>query len=229
MTGPAGPLALDVNETLLDLTAMRPAVAAATGDAGLVGPWFARLLRDAMVAALTGAFRPFEDLARAALVAVAAARGTPVGPAAADAVVAALQTLPPHPDVPPALRRLRAAGIVCAALSNSSTALLAAQLRSAGLDGLVGPAISVEEAGTYKPDPRVYRHAAARLGVPVAGLTLVAAHDWDVTGAIRAGARGVFVARPGAVLGACGATPHDVVPDLGALADRLIGPTAGAG
>ena len=51
---------------------------------------------------------------------------------------------------------------------------------------------------------------------------LVAAHAWDVAGALRAGARAVFVARPGAVLDPLIDPPPElVVADLDELADRL--------
>jgi 2-haloacid dehalogenase len=39
--------------------------------------------------------------------------------------------------------------------------------------------------------------AADALGVPVGQLRLVAAHGWDVAGALAAGCRAAFVARPG--------------------------------
>jgi 2-haloacid dehalogenase len=202
---------------------MRPVVAEATGDPDLTPVWFGRLLRDAMVSALSGVFRPFDELAAHALAAVAASRHRHLPPADARRAVAGLEHLPPHPDVVPGLTRLREAGVVCGALSNSSGPLLGRQLRNAGLDHLLAPVVSVEEVGTYKPHPSVYRHVAAVLGLPVPGFRMVAAHDWDVTGAIRAGARAAFVARPGAVLGGAGERPDLVVPDLEALADVLVG------
>jgi len=50
--------------------------------------------------------------------------------------------------------------------------------------------------GVFKPAPQPYRMAAERLGVPIERVRVVAAHDWDVAGAIRAGASAAFVARP---------------------------------
>lgn len=55
-----------------------------------------------------------------------------------------------------------------------------------------------------------------------AGLRLVAAHAWDVTGALRAGCTGAFVARPGMVLDPTGEAPDVVGRDLTEVADRLL-------
>lgn len=51
---------------------------------------------------------------------------------------------------------------------------------------------------------------------------VVAAHDWDVTGAIRAGAAAAFVARPGMVLSDVSETPDIIGPDLDIVADAII-------
>lgn len=220
-------LVFDVNETLLDVSAMRPAVAAALGDADLVPVWFGHLLRNSMVAALTGVFRPFDALGVAALVSVAAARGVALEDSEAQAVVRGMRTLPPHPDAAPALGRLRDAGFRCAALSNSSADMLADQLGNAGLAPLFEAVMSVEAVGTYKPAPAVYRHAAESLGIPIGRMRMVAAHDWDVTGAIRAGARGAFVARPGMSLSSVGEVPDIVGADLQEVADLVVGAPSG--
>jgi len=51
---------------------------------------------------------------------------------------------------------------------------------------------------------------------------MVAAHDWDITGAIRAGAQGVFVARKGEIPGLRDENPNAIVPDLLAAAEVVI-------
>jgi 2-haloacid dehalogenase len=45
----------------------------------------------------------------------------------------------------------------------------------------------VEEVRRYKPTPEPYLMAADRLGVEPAAVRMVAANDWDVWGATRAG------------------------------------------
>jgi 2-haloacid dehalogenase len=63
----------------------------------------------------------------------------------------------------------------------------------------------------------------ARAQLRHAGLMimLVAAHAWDVSGALAAGARAAFVARPGMVPSPLGDQPEMVVDDIAALAEEL--------
>jgi 2-haloacid dehalogenase len=51
---------------------------------------------------------------------------------------------------------------------------------------------------------------------------LVAAHAWDVAGAMRAGCAAAFVARPGMVLDPLAEPPDVVGTDLSAVAASII-------
>ncbi len=64
--------------------------------------------------------------------------------------------------------------------------------------------------------------AAQRLGVEPADVRMIAAHAWDVTGAMRAGCAAAFVTRPGMVLDPAGEQPDIVGADLGDLVDPII-------
>lgn len=75
-------------------------------------------------------------------------------------------TLDAFPEVPEILRRLKAAGIRTAVLSNGSPSMLDSAVKNARIDGLLDCVLSVEEVGVYKPDPRVYQLAVDRLGIP---------------------------------------------------------------
>ena len=55
---------------------------------------------------------------------------------------------------------------------------------------------------------------------------LVAAHSWDVAGALRAGCAAAFVARPGMVLDPLVERPDVVGGDLREVADRILGAEA---
>ena len=52
-------------------------------------------------------------------------------------------------------------------------------------------------------------------------MRLVAAHAWDVSGALAAGCTAAFVARPGMVLSPLGPQPDIVGRDLGEVAAAL--------
>lgn len=64
--------------------------------------------------------------------------------------------------------------------------------------------------------------AADRLGVGVGAIRLIAAHAWDIAGALRAGRAAAFVARPGMVLDPLVAPPDVIGADLREVADRIL-------
>lgn len=213
-------IVFDVNETLLDLRALAPRFEKLL-PATLMGIWFSRTLRNSLVASITASYAPFDRQGVDALLATAHSVGVEVTEGEAVEVIAGMEELPPHPDVVPALRQLTDAGYRLATLTNSALPVVTAQLDNAGLDAFFEAVLSVEEVRLFKPAPETYRFAAAQLGVPIGNLRLVAAHDWDVTGAIRAGARAAFVARRGATLGPLSETPDIVEPDLVAIAAAI--------
>src|SRR3546814_13074454 len=61
------------------------------------------------------------------------------------------------PEVPAMLQSLKRAGLVTGILSNGSPAMPEAACKTAGLDGLLDPVLSVEDVGTFKPDMRIYQ------------------------------------------------------------------------
>ena len=73
-----------------------------------------------------------------------------------------------------------------------------------------------------KPAPEPYGMAAREFGVEIGAIRLVAAHAWDVAGALRAGGAAAFVARPGMVLDPLVPEPDIVGADLGEVAERIL-------
>jgi 2-haloacid dehalogenase len=212
----------DVNETLLDLAALDPHFQRVFGDARVRQVWFGQLIQSALVATVTGAYRPFGEIALAALQMTAEQAGVELADADRDAIAAQLRRLPAHPEVPAALRRLQEAGFRLAALTNSTEEVAGAQLEHAGLIDRFEQVLSADTVRRLKPAPEPYRHAAERLGVPVDQVRLVAAHAWDLAGAARAGCATAFVARPGKVLDPLVEPPEVVGADLGEVADRIL-------
>ncbi len=106
-------------------------------------------------------------------------------------------TLAAFPEVPGVLRRLKAAGLRLAILSNGTPAMLDAAVRGAGLDGLFDAVISVEEVGVFKPHPAVYQQALDRLGLMAWDVSFQSSNAWDAHAASPSGC------------GWCGATATD--------------------
>jgi len=213
-------LAFDVNETLLDLRALDQPFAAAFGDASLRPQWFALMLQVAFVGGLTDRYVDFTTAQRSALSMLAARQKVTLTQAHSDAIVDGMRTLPAHPEVREAMVRL-GTRFRLVALTNSPKDVAEAQMRNSGLHDLLEAVYSAEEVRTLKPAPEPYRMVAERTGVPIGSVRLVAAHGWDIAGALAAGCRAAFVARPGAVLYPNGPQPDVVAPDLAGIADAL--------
>ena len=215
-------LVFDVNETLLDLTALDPIFERHFGDAAVRREWFGQMLQSAFVSVITGAYADFGTIGGAALRMVAARRGVTLDPAAGQEFREAMRRLPPHPEVAASLGRLRDAGFTLATLTNSTAEVGEAQMANAGLRDLFAGAFSADDVRRLKPAPEPYRMVAERLGTPTGEVRLVAAHAWDVAGAMRAGCAAAFVARPGQVLDPLAPEPDIVGADLREVADRIL-------
>ena len=188
----------DVNETLLDLTTVKESVGKALGGRPELAPlWFTTLLQYSLVTTVADHYLDFGEIGAACLRMVAKNHGVELSEDDAKKAVAPMRSLPPHPDVIPALGRLRDADCRLVTLTNSSKAAVADQMKHAGLTEFFEALLSVEDVGKYKPHADVYRWAAGRAGADVSECLLVAAHGWDVAGAAWAGMRTAFVARPG--------------------------------
>jgi 2-haloacid dehalogenase len=212
----------DVNETLLDLAALDGAFERRFGDRGVRLAWFGQLLQSAMVATITDRYSDFGTVGRAALEMTAARLGVELSDDDREAVLGGMTRLPAHPEVAGALDRLRAGGRRLAALTNSTEKVARAQLEHAGIIDRFEVVLSADAVRRLKPAPEPYRMAADRLGVGPGEVLLVAAHAWDVAGALRAGCQAAFVARPGKVPDPLVEPPDLVVADLDELADRLL-------
>jgi 2-haloacid dehalogenase len=212
----------DVNETLLDLGALDPHFERAFGDAGVRRSWFQQVLQSALVATVTGVYSDFGAVGAAALDMTAERQGIRLSEEDRLSILGGMRELPPHPEVPAALDLLRDAGLRVAALTNNTAEVAEAQLANAGLSDRFEKILSADTVRRLKPAPEPYRAAARALGVETSQVRLVAAHAWDVLGAMRAGCAAAFVARPGMVLDPLAGPPDVVGADLSAVATSII-------
>ncbi|MCZ6506098.1 MAG: haloacid dehalogenase type II, partial [Actinobacteria bacterium] len=188
-------LAFDVNETLLSLAPIKAKFEEAFGIGAPVGEWFSRMLHGSLVANHVGDYRSFAEIGIESLLTVSKKRGLAMRGEDAASIVSAMTSLPSHPEVHDALQRLFDADFAMVALTNGSTSAANDQMENAGLHTFFRRVISVEEVGRFKPAPEPYQHAADVMGVELADMMLVAAHDWDCAGAVAAGAQSAFVQR----------------------------------
>jgi 2-haloacid dehalogenase len=215
-------LVFDVNETLLDLRELDEPFARVFGDAAVRSQWFQQLLQNALVSTVTDTYADFGAIGRAALQMVAARRRHELSEDDAALILGTVRRLPPHPEVREALERLRDAGFRLSTLTNSTEAVARAQLENAGIVSLFERIFSADSVRRLKPAREPYHMAASEFGVDVGEVCLVAAHAWDVAGALRAGCRAAFVARPGMVLDPLAPEPDVIGNDLVEVAARLL-------
>ena len=210
----------DVNETLLDLRALDAQFARVFGDASVRQIWFTQLLQSAFVTTITGPDRDFGTIGVAALDMIATRRGLSITQEDKTAILSEMRHLPLHPDVREGLERLRQAGLRLATLTNSTEQV--AQMTNAGLSEYFEQIFSVDAVQRLKPAPEAYRMVAERLGVALGEIRLIAAHAWDIAGALRVGCAAAFVARPGMVLDPLFERPDVVGADLREVAERIL-------
>ena len=194
-------IVFDVNETMLDLRALDPIFERHFGDAAVRGQWFSQVLLTSMTITLVGDYADFAKVGGAALAMVCERRGVTLSDDQRGEIVKGMRELPPHPDVEAGLRTLRENGYRLVTLTNSPPAVVEAQLEFAGLSDHFEAMLSVDKIRKFKPDPAVYGMAAEELGEKPADLWLVAAHNWDTTGALAAGWKAGFISRPNMVTG----------------------------
>lgn len=103
--------------------------------------------------------------------------------------------LTPFPDACDALAAL--AGRPRWILSNGTVAMLEALVRSSTLARHIDGILSVDEAGIYKPSPRVYQLAVDRLQLAPQEIAFVSANGWDAAGAKAFGFMTIWINRLG--------------------------------
>lgn len=212
----------DVNETLLDLRGLSPHFARIFGEAAVMSAWFNQVLRSSMVATIAGPYHDFGVIAADALEMVTRRHQIDLSAEDRAAILQGMRSLPPHPEVPDSLARLKAAGLRLATLTNSPPPVQHEQLTNAGLLDFFEQTLSVDAVRRFKPAREVYAHAAEQLGLPLSDIRMVAAHDWDIAGAMRAGCAGAFVARPGMVLSPLQEPPDIIGPDMSVVVDQIL-------
>jgi 2-haloacid dehalogenase len=116
-------------------------------------------------------------------------------PGLRDRLMKLYLTLDPFPDVPDALKQLKEAGLRTVILSNGSPMMLDAAVKAAKLE--LDAVLSVEEAGVFKPDPRVYQLAVDRLGISASAIAFQSSNAWDAYAASAFGMKVVWCNRYG--------------------------------
>jgi 2-haloacid dehalogenase len=217
-------LFFDVNETLLDLTTMKKSVGKALGNRpDLLPLWFTTMLQYSLVSTVGRQYKDFGVIGAAALQMVAANNNISLSEEEAkEAILPPLRSIPAYPEVKEALSRLKNAGYKLVSFTNSSNIGVETQFKNAGLLDYFEERLSIEDIGKFKPHTDAYDWAARKMGIAPNECLLVAAHGWDIAGALWANWRGAFIGRPGAQLYPLAPNPEINEVNLKLATDQLI-------
>lgn len=213
----------DVNETLLDMSKLKKKINSLLNSKRGFRIWFGLLLHYSLVDNDTDRYHDFSVIADATLdMAAKALEKKDINESEKKEALALMIELSAYADVKKGLKLLKEAGFRLATLTNSSLHTLTAQLKYAGLTDYFEAALSIETVRKYKPHADTYYFAAKTLNVDLNDIILVAAHGWDITGAVQAGMKSAFIERKGQSLYSLAPKPDYKGKDLVEVAKAII-------
>jgi len=216
-------IVFDCNETLLDLTTVTPVFQRLFGESGTMRLWFRELITYSQALTIADVYVPFTDIGSAVLDKIAASKGIEITTADRQELTDRFATMPPYPDVPVALRRLKGAGFHLFTLTDNTAAISGRQLTHGGIVDFFDRRLSVDDsAKRHKPAPEAYDEVTRALGASPSEMCLVACHTWDTMGAQAVGWEAGLIKRVNNDVLDTAAQPQYVGKDLNAVADEII-------
>jgi 2-haloacid dehalogenase len=104
-------IVFDCNESILDFTTVTPVFQGLFGEPAAMRVWFRELIIYSQLLTIADVYVPFTDIGGAVLEKIAAPTGIKITAADRKELTDRFATMPPYPDVPGTLRRLRGASI----------------------------------------------------------------------------------------------------------------------
>jgi 2-haloacid dehalogenase len=215
-------IVFDVNETLLDLETMEPTFERIFRERGAMRLWFANLIMYSAALTVAGCYVPFTDIGGAVMKMLADARGIKITDADKKELTEKFSTMPPHAEVPAALRKLRTAGLRLFTLTDNLLEVQTRQLTNGGIVDLFERRFSADGVKHHKPSREAYAHVEKELGAKPGDFCLIACHTWDTLGAVAAGWEAALIKRPGNDVLGVGPQPQIVGNTLDDVANQLI-------
>jgi 2-haloacid dehalogenase len=215
-------IVFDVNETLLDLETMSTTFERIFDDESAMRLWFANFIMYSAALTVAGEYVPFTDIGAAVMKMLADTRGITIKDTDKQELTERFSTMPPHPEVPAALRKLRDAGFRLFTLTDNLLEIQSRQLEHAGIVDLFERRFSADGVKRHKPAREAYAYVERELQAKPSQLCLIACHTWDTLGARAAGWEAALIRRVGNDVLGVGPQPQIVGDDLNDVADQLI-------
>ena len=212
----------DVNETLLDMTPLKSKINVLLNDKQGFRIWFGMLLHYSLVDNCTNQYHNFTTIAKATLQMAGKSLNKELSEEELKATLSVIKELKTYPDVEEGLNLLQQNGFRLATLTNTPESTLIEQLTNSKLVHYFEQTLSIDSIKKYKPAPETYHWAAKQLNVKVENVIMVAAHGWDITGAMLAGLKTGFVSREGQSVYLLSAKPNYEANNIYEIAQVLI-------
>lgn len=219
----------DVVETVFSLAPLKDKMAAFNLPVGTDRLFFAQLLRDAFALSASGVFHPFADIAKGTLKVLLHSLDHDADEATLKDILGVFSRLPAHKDVKPALEKLRDSECQAVMLTNGSRANTEKLVRDNDIEHLVDDIVSVEDFNIWKPQTELYRQAVLKHACAPENALLIAAHAWDVHGAIQAGFHGIWIQRHESLFHPLMGSPEHQVCNMDDAVDLAIQRFQGTG
>jgi 2-haloacid dehalogenase len=185
--------------------------------------WRTRLFEYTWLRTLGGRYVDFWQVTEESLVFAAKASGIDLAADHRDALMQTWLTLKAWPDVAPALKELKAAGIRMAFLANLTETMLDAVVKNAGLEGFFEPHLSTDRVKAFKPDPRAYQMGLDAFKLEKQEIVFAAFAGWDAAGAKWFGYPTFWVNRANTPVEELGVMPDGVGSGMADLVKFVLG------
>jgi 2-haloacid dehalogenase len=217
-------IVFDVNETLLDLETTEPTFQRIFGEKAAMRLWFVNFIMYSAALTVAGCYVPFTDIGSAVMKMLADTRGIRIDDRDKKELTAKFSTMPPHPEVPAALRKLRGAGFRLFTLTDNLLEVQTRQLEHGGIVDLFERRFSADGVKHHKPSMPMSRENS-RFGPP--SFVLSPATRGTLSAPSRREA--ALIKRAGNDVLGVGPQPQIVGDDLNDVADQLIALHKGRG
>jgi 2-haloacid dehalogenase len=217
-------LLFDVYGTLLDVHGLTGALeAVAPGQGGTLSAlWRQKQIDYTRLRTMSDRYVPFDQVTADALDAAAERLGVHLTAPQRRVLLAAYDTLMPHPDILAGLEALAAAGLPLGVLTNCTPAILRSALAAAGLTSLLPRVLSVDSAGAYKTAAAAYQLGPEAFSLPAGEIGFVSSNAWDAAGATWFGYRVFWVNRDRQPMERLGVTPEATGRSLADVAAWVV-------
>jgi 2-haloacid dehalogenase len=210
----------DAYGTLFDVHSVIEAGRAVTSNPQALSTlWRQKQLEYTWLRSLMGRYEDFWAVTEAALRFSLERLGIAAADEAIRRLMEAYLSLATFPEVQTALAAM--AGTPLGILSNGSPTMLAAAVRSSGLEGRFAHVLSVDAVRIYKPSRAVYELGTRAFALPAGEILFVSSNGWDVAGAKAFGYRTCWCNRLAAPAEKLGVSPDLEVTRLDEILAKL--------